>query len=356
MMAPIFLNFPIRNAERPCGTSMSSAKVTLGLIGVDHIHQEIMKGMMMIWSEVQGMFSKRDVMEKKKIQAQTIAVKICGMTLLFLSLCFSGIMPSSNLAFATEKLNLGIVDSQHRKVVRRFSPLMKYLKLKGVNVGIVISSRSLAQMIKYFSSGKVSMMFESPYGALKMMDEANVVPILIREKSGVKQYNSVILVKKSSPIKTLSDLKGNVIAFEDSNSTSSYLIPSNLLATAGLTLKKSRKPIAGKVAYYFSKDDKNTMAHVRAGIANAGGIKKSEVVGKSEFRILVPESEYVPRHVVLVSSEVSYEKLKNVLLEMKTDSEGSKVLERIKTPTGFSKFDGDPVKIMNTTVRSALGL
>ncbi len=120
-------------------------------------------------------------------------------------------------------------------------------------------------------------MFESVYGALRLMDEAGAVPLLIREKKGVKEYNSVIFVRKDSPITSMADLKGKVIAFEDPDSTSSYMLPRKILENEGLILKKSRKPVPGAVAYYFSKDDDNTVTQVASGKrAHAGGIKKCE--------------------------------------------------------------------------------
>lgn len=42
--------------------------------------------------------------------------------------------------------------------------------------------------------------FESAYGALKVMDGTGAVPILIREKKGVKEYDFVIFVKKDSSL------------------------------------------------------------------------------------------------------------------------------------------------------------
>ncbi len=126
---------------------------------------------------------------------------------------------------------------------------------------------------------------------------------------------------------------------------------------AGLQLVESNSPSSWVLSYYFSKDDNNTIAQVSAGIkADAGGIKKSEVEGNANFRILSPESEYVPRHVVLVRKGVSYEKLKAVLLNMKNDAAAKDALKGMKTPTGFSQFEGNPSEIMNTTVRKALGL
>ncbi|GBC63070.1 metal-binding protein [Desulfonema ishimotonii] len=258
---------------------------------------------------------------------------------------------------AGEPMTLGMIGSRPSRLIQRFTPLVGYLSTRGVAVDKVVIARSLEEMAEKFRSGEADFVFESVYGALKLMDETGAVPVLIREKSGVKMYNSVIFVKKDSPVQALKDLNGKVIAFEDPASTSSFMLPRAILENAGLKLRESRKPVPGFVACYFSKNDDNTIAQVRLGRkVDAGGIKKSEVENKPEFRLLSPESAYVPRHVLVVRKGLPSDELRNVLLGMKDDPDAQDVLKSIRTGTGFSEFDGDPAAFMNTTVREALGL
>ena len=268
------------------------------------------------------------------------------------------LIPSN--VMAVEKINLGMIDSSASKMISRFTPLLEYIEAKGIPTGKVVVTKDVKTMTKRFNSGKVQMMFESPYGALAIMDGTGALPVLIREKSGVKEYNSVIFVPKSSSIKTIKDLVGKRVAFEDPASTSSFFLPKSILEDAGLELKKSRKAVPGKVAYYFSKDDDNTIAQVKAGKrADAGGIKKGAVADDSELRLLTPESIYVPRHVTLIHKDVSSDtlmKLKKVLLGMKNDPKAKSVLKKIKTPTGFSEFTQNPSDVMNKQVRKVVGL
>lgn len=251
-----------------------------------------------------------------------------------------------------------MVSSTPDKLTKQFTPLMNYLQSKGISVGKVIVAKDVKQMINYFESEEVHFAFESPYGALKLMDSAGAIPALIREKKGVKRYNSVIFVRKDSPIKLFSDLKGKRIAFEDKDSTSSFFLPRVLLEKNGLRLIKSEKVVSGRVAYYFTGDDRITIAQVHAGKrADAGGIKKTAIDKNPNFRILRPESKYVPRHVLSINKSVSSslrKKLVDVILNMKNDPAAKSVLKTIKTPTGFSEFSEDPLLIMNRDVRSAL--
>ena len=273
------------------------------------------------------------------------------VSLLSLGIVYFG---SHSMAEA-EKWNLGMIDPSPKKMIERFSPLLKYLESKGIPTGKVVTTKTPKQMIKSFEQGKVHFMFDSANHAIQVIEGAGAIPILIREKDGVRQYNSVIFVKKDSPIQTLTDLKGMVIAFEDPGSTSSYILPRSILTNAGLELKQSRKAIQGKLAYYFTKDDKNTIAQVKMGIkAHAGGIKTGKVKDNPAFRLLEPQSVYVPRHAVLVARGINYDQLKEVLLGMKNDPAAQDALQTAKTPTGFSEFDGDPGMVMNK-VKKALG-
>ncbi len=160
-------------------------------------------------------------------------------------------LPSTLIA---EGLNLGMIDGSPSKMTKTFSPLLEYLAGKGVATGKVVTVKDLDKMVANFESGKVDFMFESAFGALTVMDKAGAVPVLIREKKGIKEYNSVIFVPKDSPIQSLADLNGKVVAFEDPNSTSSFVLPKGILEHAGLKLQESRKPVDGAVAYYFSKN------------------------------------------------------------------------------------------------------
>jgi hypothetical protein len=120
-----------------------------------------------------------------------------------------------------------------------------------------------------------------------------------------------------------------------------------LLLDAGLELVASGKPVPGKVAYYFSRDDANVLAHVKLGRADAGGINKEAVVHLPQFRTLSPESGYLPRHVLLVRDGVDYGELKKALLAMAADPAASDALAAMETPTGFSEFVGDPRETMD---------
>lgn len=263
---------------------------------------------------------------------------------------------AANTSSASERLNMGGVGANPSYVIKRYTPFIQYLKTKGIDTGKILVYKSPTLAVNSLKSGEFGLILNSPVTALKLMDEAGAVPILIGMKGGVKSYNSVLFVRKDSPVHSVSELKGKVIAFETEYSTSSYFLPSNILRKAGLELQYSRKPIPGKIAYYFSLEDVNTVAQVKAGKrAHAGGIQKNYLANHPDsglFRVL-DESVYVPRIVVLVREGINYDKLKKVLVEMQDDPAAQNALGQMNF-TGFCEFEGDPAQIMNTSVRKAV--
>ena len=279
-----------------------------------------------------------------------IGLRTAWLVLIALHTLCAGPQPAS----AAEQLNLGMISDSPARTIKKFAPLLDYLRNKGLPMGQVINARSLDEMTELLKNKKVDFVFESSNSAIRMMDEAGAIPILIREKDGIREYNSVIFVNKNSPVKKMTDLLGKIVVFQDPKSTSSYFLPRNLLAGAGLDLIEANEPVPGKVAYYFSRSDPNVLAHVKLGKADAGGTSSEAVAHLPQFRILQPESGYVPRHVVLVRDGVDYGELKKALLSLAKDPAASDVLTTAETPTGFSEFEGDPREAMNH-VRATLG-
>jgi phosphonate transport system substrate-binding protein len=289
--------------------------------------------------------------DRRRGRLNSIGLWIGRLTVVALPVLCVGGTP----ALAVEELDLGMISDSPSKTIKLFTPLHDYLTSKGLPMGKIITTQSIGGMIDLIKEEKIDFVFESPYGAVQIMEATGAIPVLIREKDGIREYNSTIFVNRSSPIEDLDDLTGKIVVFEDPGSTSSYILPRNLLLGVGLELVESAQPIPGKVAYYFSRGDANVLAHVKLGRADAGGIDRAAVADLPQFRILSPESGYVPRHVLLVRDGVDYGDLKEALLNMAADPDASDVLTAVETPTGFSEFEGDPREIMDE-VQATLGL
>lgn len=268
-----------------------------------------------------------------------------------------GVLLSASASTQAAALNIGTLDPSPSKMIKRFGPFADYLRSKDLDIGRIVTHESTEAMAAMAANRQVHVLFETPYMAIRLMDEGGMVPILVGKKSGQASYNSAMVVRADSSIQSIADLAGKVVAFESETSTSSYWLPKTLIKEAGLEVIRSRAPVPGKVAFYFSDEDVNSLAQVRAQRpASAAGMSPGKVPGGGVFRILEPQSVYVPRSIVLVAPGFDSTQLEAVLLQMRDDPGAEAALQRAEFPVGFSRFDGDPVQVMDTTVRDALGM
>ncbi len=158
--------------------------------------------------------------------------------------------------------------------------------------------------------------------------EADLEVIAVEKRKGRTDYDSLIVVHKDSPIKTLKDLNGKSMAFTSQTSTSGYLFP-----FAKLVQNKSIKK-ADDLNSYFSKIsyaggyDKALIA-VANGQADVAAFSdyvyegpKADLYGNAETRAKVRVLERipgVPTHLVTVSKVLSQElrnKIQEALLQL----------------------------------------
>ncbi len=97
----------------------------------------------------------------------------------------------------------------------------------------VIAS-SYSELIRFIVEDKVEFAWLSPQGLITAEDTADARVLLKAVRSGQPYYWSVILVRKDSGLRELSDLKGKRFAFTHLGSTSGYVIPKSSLMGLGI--------------------------------------------------------------------------------------------------------------------------
>ena len=179
-----------------------------------------------------------------------IGLRTAWLVLVALHMLCAGPQPAS----AAEQLNLGMISDSPARTIKKFAPLLDYLRNKGLPMGQVINARSLDEMIELLKSKKVDFVFESSNSAIRMMDEAGAIPILIREKD----LNPRIQLSDFCQIKITGKedggFAGKIVVFQDPKSTSSYFLPRNLLAGAGLDLIKANEPVRARLRTIFGAE------------------------------------------------------------------------------------------------------
>ncbi len=257
-------------------------------------------------------------------------------------------------------VSIGVISDDPAGTIAEFQPMADYLAQhladQGIVRGRVIVAADSESVVSAMRSGEMDLFFESPYIALYVYEEAAAIPLLRRWKGGVGEYKSLIITRSTSELTTMDDLNGHIVGFEDPFSTSGYLLPVGHLVSLGYTLNEKATTGSGvgdsEIGYVFLNDIENIVAQLLAGGIDAGVLSNLDydelTQAERDQLVILGETEYVPRHIVLASSTMSLvlqDAVKTVLTNMEENSEGRQVLVTFEET---SQFDSFPVGIQET--------
>ena len=273
-------------------------------------------------------------------------------------LTFTLLLSACGLAQAADGvLVLGRISDDPRRHYEQLQPLLDYvvprMKSVGITEGRVLMARDTQQMMSYLRRGKVDWVTETPGTGLLLADRAGARPLLLTERSGAREYRSVIFTRRDSGITNLQQLLGKTIAFQSPSSTSAYLVPAMVLRGEGLPMSLMVSPLedadAGSVGYVFANTDANLAAWVHKELVDAGGFSDQDWASlqrvSEAFRrdlVVIHTTEPVPRAMELVSSGMSpavADRLKQVLLGASADPQARDALRQFFRTTGFYEVD-----------------
>jgi phosphonate transport system substrate-binding protein len=257
---------------------------------------------------------------------------------------------------STKTLTLGIVFQGTREPLEEhFRPLVDYAARKltptAETKGMIVVAPTPGQMMKLLEEKRVDFYMESPYPTY-LINRLGAAKLLLRRwKGGIGEYRSLIFTNKESGVARLEDLRGKIIAFEDTGSTSGYLLPKLFLLKKGFSVVE--KPSAGakvsdrEIGYIFADTYKNIASLVVQNKVAAGAISNDDYASvddtsKASISIL-GESESVPRHLVSVRKdlpEAMAKRLKEILLGMDQDEAAKKILQQTDNTTKFDLLPG----------------
>lgn len=254
---------------------------------------------------------------------------------------------------SADTLVLGTVGKDVKAEMKEHEGIAAYLQGRLASSGVakveVAILQTAAKMSDALKQGTVHLYFESPLVAAKVGLEGGAIPMLRRWRRGVAEYWSEIVVPTESPIRSLEDLRGRVIAFEDPDSTSGHLLPRAMLLENGLkieTLKRPQDPAdPAKVGAVFTLSDKASIlmlfdGRVAAIATDPSYMQKIENERPGSIRS-IGRSITVPRHVVMRSAAMSSERaqrIADVLTGMSQSEEGAAVLKQFGKTDRFDAF------------------
>ena len=271
-------------------------------------------------------------------------------------------------------LVVGMISSEPVKLLKRAQPLADYLAAElgkfGVGAGEVKIAPDPSTMAGWMKAGKVDLLFESPYPAMIVSDQANAQLVLRRWKNGIGEYHAVIFTRTDSGIHSLTDLSGHMIGLEEAFSTSGYLLPFTTLLKANLKPVKKPDPAyavaPNEVGYVFTTksggDASNTLEWVLnkkviAGAADHLFFSQIPEATRAKLTVLV-ETESIARQVVVAGPNMDsslLQAIKALLLDMDKSPKGRTVLETFQQTTKFDELPSEDLTRIQALYKLAQG-
>lgn len=279
------------------------------------------------------------------------------LLLLLLALVFITSTNSERaLALDGKILVFGRVHDDPVRSIRDRQEFVDYLAKKlaplGITGGRILVVDKINMLAQALKEGKVDLFHDSVGPTLVLSKRTGSIPILRQWKYGAAEYDGLIVVKKSSGIKSLADLRGKVIAFEEPHSTSASILPRMLLEEKKLKLipvKTSGAVNPDAVGYVNGADGGSLNVLITDGADAATTISRELDRLKPEVREslkVIANTVTVPRQLLAVRKDLDpkiVKEIKNILTAMDSDPEGQGVLKRQQNT---NKFDEIPSKSM----------
>ncbi len=123
------------------------------------------------------------------------------------------------------------------RLYQRFRPLCDYLQeVVGRPVDLRVAS-TYEEQIQHIAEGKADLTYIGPTPYVRARDHYAPVQLLAAEAEGGRAfYQSVIVVHRDSPVRSLANLRRRTMAFGADKSFSSFYIPRLMLQNAGVRL------------------------------------------------------------------------------------------------------------------------
>lgn len=254
------------------------------------------------------------------------------------------------LNLSAQSITIGTIDGEAENKLSKFEAIANYLQSHlekddlEINVEI---PKDIPTAIKLIKAKKLDIFMDSVYPTLLIQKDTNISIALKRWKKGQEGYRSIIFTKKDSPINNIKDLKGKIIAFEDSFSTSAYFVPKKAIEKENILLSNNPED-KNALKYLFSKNEMNTAAWLifkKVDVAATDDITFN-TFEKNLYKVIY-KSNIIARQLVSFSKKIN-PKLKkeiiNILLTMHENEEGREVLKTFSKTKKFTILKKDEIK------------
>lgn len=266
-------------------------------------------------------------------------------------------MTDAEVAGRSETIIVGRVSRNPKSQIPKLEALANHLaeRLQDVGIlqGVAVIAADNTEMVRLLRDGAVDLISETVFSGMYFAEEGGAEFMLREWKKGISEYRSVFIARRDSGIRSIEDLRGRKVAFEDRGSTSGFLLPMAILKQHGLNAAEI--PATGqarpdRVSYAFAAVEVNIAAWVARGITDAGAfstqdwedVARTPEPLKADL-VIIHESEPLMRSAILARAGLRPElkaRIKQVLLQMHEDPAGQEVLKRYNRVAKYDEIAG----------------
>lgn len=267
---------------------------------------------------------------------------------------------SISMSSASEPRNVlvfGRISDDPKAHYEQLKPLLDYVVSRmgdvGITEGRVLMARDVQQMQSYLRRGRVDWVTETASGAMLLEARARAQTLLLTERDGVSRYHTLYFARRDSGIRSLEDLRGRSIVFQNRQSTSAYFVPAAELLAQGLPLEillsPRDAPEPASVGYLFARSEFNISSWVHKGLVDAGAMsnldwdstRRVPPAFKRDF-LIFRESTPFPRALEMVRGDLDPRvsaRLREVLIDARHDPAAADAMRQFYRTTAFLPMD-----------------
>lgn len=261
------------------------------------------------------------------------------LSFLFLAISMSAPLQAAEADPDTLRVAL-LPDEDAATIIKQNQALQDYLEEKtGKKVELVVTT-DYSSMIEAMRFGRLELAYFGPLSYTMAKSKSDIEPFAARLTDGAATYRSVLIGNVEAGVKTLEDVKGKDVAYGDTASTSSHLIPKSILRDAGLTEN------ADYSEHFVGAHDAVAVA-VQNGKAQAGGLSEPifkslmerGIISEDKVRVLT-YSDPFPQYPWAMRSDLKPE-LKETIKSAFIDLKDPSVLKPFKAEGFAPMTDAD---------------
>ncbi|MFA6583647.1 MAG: PhnD/SsuA/transferrin family substrate-binding protein [Elusimicrobiaceae bacterium] len=239
-----------------------------------------------------------------------------------------------------------VLSPAHAPATPEILPVFKRLieEKSGMAIDITIASSPFAAIEMFgINEADAGLLTLEEYLIAKEEYKTHAELQAVRESSSTS-YESVILVRTGSPVKTITDLTGKKVAFSDAYSLSGFMLPAIYLDKAGIAVSPEFSGGHEASAAMLARGETDAAATYARMAQRYPGLQVLACAG------VLPNEPFVTRAGLLPEKRKA---ITDAVAALSSSMEGKRALASVADITGFQQVSGDIYRPVHELIRSA---